>query len=167
MNPLHCVREREVKELLHQGFWPEACPDELRAHVRECRICSDLVIVASALAKERRDTMPLARLEAPGALWWRAQLRRRNAAIEKMARPIFGAQVFALIMALVLAAVVLVWQAGNWGVWIAELPQVLHLNALFPASAGDSKGIFWIVVPVLATIGLLSGVVVYLASEKQ
>src|ERR1700756_2897471 len=98
MSPFSCTREREVSELLHKGYWPEACPEELRAHVKLCRICSDLVLVTSALGVERKETMPMARLEAPGALWWRAQLRKRNAAIEKMARPIVGAQVFALAM---------------------------------------------------------------------
>jgi len=168
MSPFGCVREREVRDLLHQGYWPKACPEELHAHVETCRICADLVLVTRALGEERRRTMPQARLEAPGALWWRAQLRRRNAAIEKMARPIFGAEVFALAMALVVAAAVVVWQAGNWGGWIRDLPRALHLDALLPASMVDSGGgALWIVVPVLATIALLSGVVVYLVSEKQ
>src|SRR5215469_7769877 len=108
--------------------------------------------------------MPMALLEVPGALWWRAQLRRRNAAIEKIARPIFGAQVFALAMVLVVVAVVVVWQAGNWSAWFAALPAALHLDALLPVS--DWGGMLWIV-PVLATIAVLSGVVVYLVSEKQ
>ena len=166
MSPFSCVREREVTELLHRGYWPEACPAELRAHVETCRICSDLVLVTSALQKQRGETMPLAGLEAPGALWWRAQLRKRNTAIEKMARPILGAQVFALAMALVVAVGVVVWQAENWGAWIADLPRVLHLDALLPAGPQDLSAMVWIV-PVLATIALLSGVVVYLASEKQ
>ncbi|HEY2468454.1 MAG TPA: hypothetical protein VGI45_11555 [Terracidiphilus sp.] len=166
MSPFGCAREREVTALLRQGYWPEACPAELRAHVETCRICSDLLLVTSALGQERRETMPLVRLEAPGALWWRAQLRRRNAAIEKMARPIFGAQVFALAMSLAVAVVVLVWQAGNWSAWISDLPRVLHLDALLPAGLGDLSGMLWIV-PVLATIAVLSGVVVYLVSEKQ
>lgn len=155
-----------MRELLHRGFWPEACPEELRAHVEACRVCSDLVLVTRALADERAQAMPMARLEAPGALWWRAQLRRRNSAIEKMARPILGAQVFALAMALAAAVVVLVWQAGNWSAWFADLPRVLHLDALLPAGLGNLNSLIWIV-PVLATIAVLSGVVVYLGSEKQ
>lgn len=161
MSPFGCAREREVEELLRQGYWPEACPAELRAHVEGCRICGDLVLVTSAVMKERRAIMAAAGLEAPGGLWWRAQLRRRNAAIEKMARPILGAQVFALAMAIALAVVVLVWQAGNWSAWFQDLPYALHLDALL-----DSGGMLWIV-PVLATIAVLSGVVVYFVSEKQ
>jgi hypothetical protein len=166
MSPFRCTREREVSELLHQGYWPEACPEELRAHVEACRICSDLVLVTSALGVERKETMSTARLEAPGALWWRAQLRKRNAAIEKMARPILGAQVFALAIALVMAVVVLVWQAGNWSAWIHELPETLHLDALLPATPVDLSRMLWII-PVVASIAVLSGLVVYLASEKQ
>lgn len=167
MTAFGCVREHEVAELLHQGYWPEACPAELRTHVEDCRICSELVMVTSAVTEERKLAMPQAKLEAPGALWWRAQLRRRNTAIEKMARPIFGAEIFALAMALVVAAAVLVWQAGNWGEWIKDLPRTLHLDALLPASIADSGGMLWIAIPVLATIALFSGVVVYLVSEKQ
>lgn len=166
MSPFGCVCEREVTELLRQGYWPDACPPELRAHVETCRICSDLVLVTAVLGKQRSETMPMARLEVPGALWWRAQLRKRNAAIEKMARPIVGAQVFALAMALLVAVAVLVWQGGTWSAWFADLPRVLHLDALLPAGLGDFGGMLWIV-PVLATIAVLSGVVVYLASEKQ
>jgi len=69
-------------------------------------------------------------------------------------------------MALVVIAAVAVWQFGNWSVWFADLPGTLHLDALIP-SATPENGILWIIMPVLATIALLSGVVVYLASEKQ
>ncbi len=48
MSPFSCAREQEVTELLHQGYWPDACPAELRGHVEACRICSDLVVVAQA-----------------------------------------------------------------------------------------------------------------------
>ena len=69
MSPFTCTREREVTELLRQGFWPEACPAELRAHVETCRFCSDLVLVTEALQASRRQTLDLPDLESPGALW--------------------------------------------------------------------------------------------------
>jgi hypothetical protein len=78
-----------------------------------------------------------------------------------------GAQVFALAMALVVAAGFLVWQASNWRAWIVELPAALHLHALLPDAAAHSSGIAWTLVPVLATVALLGGVIVYLAAEKQ
>lgn len=167
MSPFSCAREREVTELLHRGSWPQACPAELKAHVDACRICSDLVLVTETMQSARRESAELPRLEAAGAIWWRAQLRRRNAAIEKVTKPILGAELFALAVALVVAVGVVIWQADTWRAWIADLPRALHLNALLPASMANSGETLWIVVPVLAMIALLSGVVVYLASEKQ
>jgi len=125
------------------------------------------VLVTETMQAARRQSAELPRLEPAGAIWWRAQLRRRNAAIEKVAKPILGAQLFALAMALVVAVGVAIWQADNWRAWIEELPRALHLDALIPASMGNSSETLWIVVPVLAMIALLSGVVVYLTSEKQ
>jgi hypothetical protein len=107
------------------------------------------------------------RLESPGAIWWRAQLRRRNAAIEKMSRPIVGAQIFALVLVVAVGAGALVWQGSILKGWLQDLPHALHLNALMPPSLSQSASMSWIVVPALATIALLGGVVVYLSNEKQ
>lgn len=166
MNPFSCPRERDVATLLHNGHWPQACPDELRAHVASCRSCSDLVLVTGSLQASRLQTAELPRLEPAGAIWWRAQLRRRNAAIEKVSRPILGAQLFASTMTLVIVAAIATWQFGNWSAWFADLPGTLHLDALIPSTLPNGS-ILWIIVPILATIALLSGIVVYLASEKQ
>ena len=120
MSPFSCVREREVTELMDQGFWPEACPVDLRAHVESCRMCSDLVLVSQAFQAAHKQTAQLPHLESAGAVWWRAQLRRRNAAIEKVGRPILGAQIFALVMSLVVAAAVVAWRGATLKAWIAE-----------------------------------------------
>src|ERR1039457_6600114 len=107
-----CPREKEVKELLERGQWPQACAPELRAHVSSCRSCGELVLVTSAFQKARIEAAGAAKLGSPGVLWWRAQLRRRNEAVERIGRPILGAQIFALAVNLVLAVVFVVWQAG-------------------------------------------------------
>ncbi len=167
MSPFSCAREREVTELLHQGYWPDACPADLRGHVEACRVCSDLVVVAQAFQQAHMQTMPPPRMESAGAIWWRAQLRRRNAAIEKVARPIWGAQIFALVVSVVVAAGVLAWKGSVLRGWFADLPRALHLDALMPAALSQSGGVGSIVLPALATVVLLSGVVVYLATEKQ
>ncbi|HMG87713.1 MAG TPA: hypothetical protein VK574_18405 [Terracidiphilus sp.] len=167
MSPFTCAREREVTELLRQGYWPEACPEELRTHVETCRSCSDLVLVTQALQASRKQTLDIPHLESPGALWWRAQLRRRNAAIETVGRPILGAQIFALMLLIVVAAGGLVWKGTLVMAWLEDLPQALHLDALVPSALSKSGGMGWIVLPALATAALLSGVVVYLATEKQ
>ena len=166
MSPFSCPREREVTELLDRGCWPDACPDDLRTHVESCRICSDLVVVSRAFQAAHRQTTPLPHLESAGALWWRAQLRRRNAAIEKVGRPILGAQIFALVISVAVGVGVLGWQGSTLMGWLQDLPRTLHLDALVPAALSQQGGMASIVLPALATVALLSGVVVYLATEK-
>jgi hypothetical protein len=165
-----CNREREVTDLLHRGHWPQACPAELRAHVDTCRSCSDLVLVSQAFQQARSQSVAQPRLESPGALWWRAQLRRRNSAIERVARPIFGAQIFALAVSLVFAAGLLAWQVRrgfNAIAWIQDLPRALHLDALLPAAMPKFDGSLLLLAPILATLALLGGFAIYIASEKN
>ena len=165
-----CAREKEVAELLLRGRWPHACSAELRAHVAACRACSALVLVTQNFRSAHADAAALARLEAPGMLWWRAQLRRRNAAIERIGKPILGAQIFALAVTLLAAAGLVISQATQglcWMSWFDDLPRSLHLAALWPATLTSFDGRFWLLVPILATLALVSGVVVYLASEKR
>lgn len=166
MSPLSCSSEREVADLMHRGYWPDACPDELRAHVASCRSCSDLVLVTQTFQAARKETAQLPSLESAGALWWRAQLRRRNDALERVARPIFGAQIFALVMVALLIAASIAWQGGTLRAWMQNLPWALHFDALVPASLLQSGGLTWIILSIFATVALLSGIVVYL-TEKQ
>jgi hypothetical protein len=167
MSPFTCAREREVTQLLDRGYWPEACPPDLREHVQSCRMCSDLVLVSQAFRTAHKETIQLPRLESAGALWWRAQLRRRSAAIEKVGRPILGAQIFALVVSVVVAGGVLAMRGDTLKSWFVDLPRVLHLDALWPAALSQSSGIASIVFPALATVALLSGLVVYLSTEKS
>jgi hypothetical protein len=170
MNLFGCAREKEVAELIRRGHWPQACAPELCAHVDECRACSDLVLVTHTFQVAHAQSVAMPRLEASGVLWWRAQLRRRNAAIERISKPILGAQLFALAVTIVVAGVVVAWQARhghNVATWMGDLGRVLHFGALLPASVPDMDGGLWLIFPVLATVALVSGVVVYMASEKQ
>ena len=167
MSPFTCAREREVTQLLHQGYWPDASPAELRAHVESCRVCSDLVVVSQAFEAAHRQTAPMPNLESAGALWWRAQLRRRNAAIEKVGQPILGAQIFALMISVVVAGAMIVWKGNTLKAWLEGLPRALHFDALVPVALSQSTGLAGILIPVFATVALVSGVVVYIATERQ
>jgi hypothetical protein len=166
-----CSRESEVKTLLDLGAWPHACPPELRNHVETCASCGDLVLVTLAFKKARADAAGIT-IGSPGALWWRAQLRRRNAAVERIGKPILGAQIFALSINLMLALGFVVSQARHglgWLTWLERLPQArtLHLEVLLPSAFFNSGWSLYLLIPVLATLALVGGVVVYLASEKQ
>jgi len=160
-----CTREPELQELLHRGQWPKACSDELRTHVAACRSCRELILVRQALGAERLKASAEARLEAPGVLWWRAQLRRRNAAMDRIAKPFLGAQIFALAVCLVSAVVYIVAQARkgfDWLAWLADLPRALHLGALIPGSLST-----WIAVSLAGMLALMGGVMVYMATGER
>lgn len=167
-----CSREREVAELLHRGQWPAACPPELRAHLSACRSCADLALVTEAFQRMRSEAVGSARIGTPGLLWWRAQLRRRNAAVERIGKPILGAQIFALVINFFFVVAFLAYQARHglaWLSWLEQLPQAysLHLDNLSQSALLNPGWSFLVLIPVTATLALLGGVLVYLASEKQ
>ncbi|MGB6975709.1 MAG: hypothetical protein WBD67_13580 [Terracidiphilus sp.] len=170
-----CPRERELADHLACGHWPHACPADLQAHVPGCRSCADLLAVTLAFREARASSAASAQLQAPGVLWWRAQLRRRNAALRTIRKPILGAQLFAFSIALVAASLVLTTQAARgrqWLAWLADLPQAFHLDsliptALIPASLSAYSGALWLLVPVLATLAIVGGLFVCLGSDRR
>jgi hypothetical protein len=167
-----CSREKEVAELLRLGQWPAACPAELRAHLSACRSCGDLALVTEAFQRARSEAAGEARISTSGALWWRAQLRRRNAAVERIGKPILGAQIFALVINLIIVVAFLTYQARHglsWLSWLEQLPQAysLHLDNLSQSALLNPGWSLMALIPAAATLALLGGVVVYLATEKQ
>lgn len=102
-----CPKEPEIRELLALGHWPEACTPEIRAHVAGCGACAESILIAQAFQQARVATAALAQLPDPGTTWWRAQLRRRNAAIERATKPRANAYIFAAIALLAAVAVYL------------------------------------------------------------
>lgn len=165
-----CPREQDLIDLLGRGQWPEACPEDLRTHVAGCRACRELVLVRTAFTRERVIAAAQPRLESPGVLWWRAQLRRRNAAIERISKPLLGAQVFAWAVCLAAAVGYVLWQLRrgfDWLAWLGDLPRALHLDALVPTSLGDSPWGVWLAVSTGVMVLVMGGVLVYLGSEKR
>jgi hypothetical protein len=192
MNLRACPHESEFRRLLELGHWEQSCPPDLRAHAASCRVCGDLILVSQTFRGVRAASLSVPQLPPPGVLWWRAQLRRRNAAVERINTPIFGAQVFALGITLVVAVWLIGWQAreswlwlsslkgglksgfgkGFWagiGDWIASLSQsqAFHFQALMPLNAIKSGVSLMYLVPGVVMLALISGLVVYLVSEKQ
>jgi hypothetical protein len=111
-------------------------------------------------------------------LLWRAQLRRRNAAVERIGRPLLGAQIFACAVALFAAVGFAGFEARSgvawltwsyWQDWFAQLPQaaVAQWDSLSSGSLAGSAWSWMVLVPALATLVLLGGVAVYFATDKQ
>lgn len=165
-----CAREKEIAELLQLGHWPAAASAELRAHVSGCHGCSDLVVVTQIFQQAReRAAVPT---QSPGVLWWRAQLLRRNAAVERMNRPILGAQIFAFAIILVLAVGFVVFQTTRgvrWMSWFAEASpsQAPFMDAMRWVASVGSDWSLAVLIPGAIALALMSGIVLYLASEKH
>ncbi len=162
MSVLKCSHHEEVRTLLMQGHWPDACAAELRAHVDGCRDCSEMVLVTAALRKARETSAGRARLEPAGLIWWRAQLRKRQAALETVRRPIWGAQIFAIAMTLSVALGVVAFEArrgDGWRGWLAAMG-----SSLISVKASLN------LLPVAASVAMLlflGGVAVWLIVERE
>jgi hypothetical protein len=165
-----CPREKELTGLLDRGHWPEAATDDLRAHVAVCRGCQDLALVTTAFRADRVRQAALPRLEPAGVLWWRAQLRRRHAALQQISRPLFGAQIFAIAVSLLGTTLFLLsqWKRSAAGLsWLTDLPRSLHLELLLPDAVQKSQTATWLFVSTALMLALAGGVFVYVKSEKR
>lgn len=167
-----CPHEIEIRNLVTHGQWPAAATPELRTHVAGCRSCADLVLVADAFQKARAGTIAAARPVSPGVLFWRAQLRRRNAAIERLTRALIGAQIFALAFTLVVGLGFVVFEAlrtDAWRTWLQQLPQsaAAQWDAFRSTGTIDPSWGLLVVLPTVATLLLLGAVAVYLATDRQ
>jgi hypothetical protein len=160
-----CTRQTEVKQLLVQGHWPHACPADLRAHLSDCRSCAELVLLSQAFQLSRAAATAQVKLPAAGAIWWRAQLRRRNAAVERVGKPIFGAYVFALSITVLVAAVFAISHARHglpWLGWFGQAGESFNPSAWVSASGG-----LIVMIAVFAMVALVGAVVVYIAEERH
>jgi len=161
-----CSYETELAQALKAGHWPDGCTPDLRTHVALCRNCGELVLVTEAFQRARSEsgTVPA---DLAGVLWWRAQLRRRNAANQRASRPISLAQSFALFVNAAVAIVFVAWQYHHglrWASWWSELELAPVLGRFDIGSRLDGNALL---ICSLGMLALLSGLVVYLVSEKS
>jgi hypothetical protein len=168
MTFISCPCEKEIRELVERGQWPLASPPELRGHAAKCRTCADLVLVAGAFQRARTATIAAAKPVSPGAIWWRAQLRSRQQAFERIQRPLMGAQVFSLAAVLLAITGFIAFEAHHglaWLDWLGKASQSAELHTGSMSSAPASGMI--LVVVAAATLALIAGVALYFASERK
>lgn len=168
MNFRSCPYEREIKQVLADGHWPDGCDRGLRAHVEQCGSCGDIVLVTEVFQKARAESAEDPTTASASLLWWRAQLRRRYAAEEKVSKPITIAQTFAWVVTLLVAIVFAAsqYQHGlHWASWWPELERSL-VSVHWPLATKFGWNLL-LLIPGLGILALLSGVVLYLVSEKQ
>jgi hypothetical protein len=146
-----CTCEAEVLEALQTSRWPDACDEALRSHVECCDGCTELVTLSLALREDRRALMQDASVPSSAIVWWRAQMRSRREAAEKVAQPMTAIQGLAGAC----AAGLLVAAAGYYtpafrraAEWVtttvntATAPGSTSLTALEPLTIGIEAALF-------------------------
>jgi hypothetical protein len=164
-----CGCENELARALKDGHWPEGCGPELRAHVDTCGSCSDLVLVTQTFQQARSESEQTAPCGPPSLLWWRAQLRRRNAAAERVSRPVTIAELFALFVYVFVGVVFVASEyrhGPRWASWWSQLAPSRAFHFL-PVGSGQVDWNLLLLISGFGALALLSGLVVYLASEKS
>jgi anti-sigma factor RsiW len=158
----------EVSVMLGRGYGPDAGDEDLRAHIGECDQCRDRVLLAQSFLDARRRSVEEAPLGNAQALWWKAQLRQRDAALRQVRRPMAVAHLFAMaVMAVVACGFLFSAWSGRAG-WLTFLDvgkavatvrgDLMSYLALFGAGNGA------LFVFGLGAVALLGGVV-YVASD--
>jgi hypothetical protein len=131
MNLGNCTHKEELTSILTRGAWPLAASAELLAHVAACRDCSARLRLTLGLRALRSESIAAAPQLPPGLIWWRAQIRRRHEAIERVGRPLIAGQILALAAGLCILCIAWLPQrnsfqpgpfpSGSFSIWWANL----------------------------------------------
>ncbi len=157
-----CSHLEEIRQSLAAGHWPSAAAPELRAHAETCTRCAQEILLTTHFQQARVDTIAAAQPTTPSLIWWRAQLRRRNAALTRAGRPIAAAQIFALAVALLAIAALI---ATHWQTLLDRAP-----TAQTAAASLTDISTTWGLTPIILAITLittLGGVVLYLSTDRH
>jgi hypothetical protein len=116
-----CPHETDVFDLVWTGQWPARADSRLRAHVAECAICADLLIVSSAIGQLDASEAAV-KLPDAGAVWYSAQLRARHELSHRAARPVLVAEMAAF--ACIVGGLSFSWRLMGPSVstWLAAMP---------------------------------------------
>ena len=111
MTAPECPREQDVINAIVSGRWPDRCDESLSVHAAECAVCKELVEVTSVLRVDRDGLHEEMSMPSAGQVWWRAAIRARLEASQRVARPmswILGMSA-ACAAGLAIAVVQLLW----------------------------------------------------------
>lgn len=168
MNFKPCPQISELAAALRDGQWPIGCDPALRAHVEECSRCAELVLIAEALRQDRAAVIESAALASPGLLWWRAQLLRRQRAMQQVSKPISLAGQVSLGVTILSVIGLVFWQGSQLADWVVICTQFLTRLGAY-AVWSQAVGIF---PPVLLMLGLgvlgfFGGFALYLVCQRE
>ncbi len=157
-----CSRTVEVQELLRLGHWPNAADSELAEHVRGCRRCGEMVLVTQALGAAKASSMNEARVEPPSLVWWRAQLRRKHEAVQRVERPMRAQMLVVLAVVCVGLGLAFRLSGGSnaWRAWMSAGAQTMVRSGVGNLGVGP-------VVASAVALATMAGLAVYLSLERK
>ncbi len=162
-----CPREHEIVAAVREGRWPHGCDAAILAHVATCRHCGEVLLMAESLQQMRSETVRRAELPPAGVLWWRAQVRRRNSAIERVSAPIAVVGKVGLAATLLAALGLAGWQGSSAYNSLFRISEFFNFrwDALWALSVGPNSTAMWL----LAGVGTIAlcGALLYLAMERE
>ena len=129
---IDCPHERALVTTVIAGHWPEGADAALRAHVDECEVCAEVALIAGSFQAEGTLDRDAVHVPAAGQVWWRAAIRARLEASQRVSRPfswLFGISV-ACAVGLAIAIVQLLWSPVQvaWGnAWTFSLGELARL----------------------------------------
>jgi hypothetical protein len=165
-----CPHETQLQSIVRSGHWPDACEPELRNHVKVCNRCASQLLVLHAFQRARTEAVHTAPTGHPNLLWWRAQLRRRNEALQRVGRPITTAQIFAFSISAFAAIALLMSQmrkGWNWSSLLPDSSTLAHFDAQSFFAAAKTDWSLFLLLTGFGAVILLSAVVLYLASDRS
>jgi hypothetical protein len=114
-----CERETDLLDAIGRGEWPAPAGDALRAHVESCASCRELSDLVILFREERDGERAAAVVPSAGQVWWRAELRARFEAAQRVQRPmtIVQAVAAAACVGVLLALAGVLWPlVSTWAV---------------------------------------------------
>jgi hypothetical protein len=162
-----CSREAEIVLMLRRGHGPDVGGEELRAHIRKCGQCREGVLLTRSFQEARCSSVVVAPMGSAQALWWKAQVRQRDAALRQVSRPMAWAQMFALVVGAIVTCGFLAAELRAAGQWVRNS----DIGALVASMRGDFMSSFALfgagnsMFFGLGVVALLGGLV-YVASDR-
>jgi hypothetical protein len=161
-----CTHERDVLDLVAVGQWPQRASTVLRAHVASCPSCAEVASIAAAV-REWDDAEAVPHVPEAAVVWRRAQVRAHEAAARAASRPIWAAQLAAVVgfvAALVWIGPSAAWYVSVWQWLTAAVPQMASLPSvsLWPEGLdlGSLMSVWWrVALLTLGAVALLASLV--------
>ena len=141
MKRYQCDLEQKVFDAVQSGVLDSS----LRDHISRCEVCADVVMVTQFLG-EQSDPAPEIDLPDAGLLWWKAQLRARDAALARATRPID------LVTKVGSAAAGL---AGLWFISTSSVAREWIANLIHPQILQHAGGVYWGELALFGGIGMI------------